>query len=506
MLKHVGKFRHGYLPVLSLGFLSLLWLTRQPGTSAFTTIYIDDAIFLNQAVLGDWFVVLQSHNGYLHGIPRVIAMIAALLPLHWAALVFSIGTVVVIFIGMVFTWLSLRNQSGLVGRYSLLIAGVLVVVPIASSETVSNIACIQWYLISVAIVVTALGSPDLWRGWGLTLFLLITALTTPLILVAIPGTVWMALHSRSLGKSFFRSWLPTLGLAIGLVPQFLLLSTNEGFGDTEEVPLFGLTTYETAMEMIGPMPLLAWDTNNGFPWGLPFAALTVVVAVTMALFAIAWLVGVGPDKRKKHFIALAIIGLVLVGLGLFALPFRGAIRAFISSDSGNSEANALTALVLTAITVACWIVVFAGMRFISRYDNVSNREQISRAVLLMIPAVGIVIASLVIRPSVRTLSLGNPGGTRYVLPLAYAIWIVVVLALVVAVLLSLKVQRNWLWSGPIVVLALLTIALSWSNSLGREGAPQWQQALEEACSGVPSGTVVTVPTAPIPWVTSVPCD
>jgi hypothetical protein len=137
------RLRQGFFPWLLLAILSLLWLTRQPEWTSFTTIYIDDAIFLNQAVFGDWSTIFQSHNGYLHGIPRILALTAASLPLAWAPIVIAIGSSFVLFIGMVFTWLSLRDQPGAIGRYALVIAGTLAIVPIASIETVSNIACLQ---------------------------------------------------------------------------------------------------------------------------------------------------------------------------------------------------------------------------------------------------------------------------------------------------------------------------------------------------------------------------
>ena len=491
MPTRVSALNRGALPWLLLIGMSVLWLTRQPGTTSFTTIYIDDAIFLNQAVFGDWSMITQPHNGYLHLIPRTIALIAAAAPLQWAAVVFAIGCVVVLFAGMLVTWTSLREQPGFVGRYALLIALTLAIIPVASIETVANIACLQWYLVSVAIAVTALGGTQVWRGWALAVFLLLTALSTPLVVLAVPGAIWLAIRSRRGGAPALQSWLPFAGLALGLIPQLTSLTSSPGFDDTEQVDVISRTTAETVLEMVGPLPLLGWDLNRGIPYGLPAAAV-IALSVLGFIAVLLWWARQPITEARSSRMRVAIVLSVLAVIAALGIVLT------VNEDL-------LTRLAQLLVVFGCIAIVLAAGVFLTTKDTAATSEQVIRGFLLAVPAVAIVIASVVIRPSVRTLSLGNPGGTRYVLPLGFVMWILVVLALVVLLVHAMRRPRTWFIAAPLLVITIGVVASSWSDSLGRGTAPTWRESLTQACLGVEPGTPVSVPTAPRPWITSVPC-
>jgi len=88
--------------------MALLWLTRQPDFTSFTTIYIDDVIFLNHASF-ESVGILAPHYGYLNTLPRSTAAFAAAMPQAYAPIVISVATAFVTFAGMV-AILGSRNQ------------------------------------------------------------------------------------------------------------------------------------------------------------------------------------------------------------------------------------------------------------------------------------------------------------------------------------------------------------------------------------------------------------
>ena len=427
------------VPVLAA--LSLLWLLRQPDWTSFTTIYIDDAIFLNQATV-DPVSILSPHNGYLHLLPRAIAALAAALPLTYAPIVFALACAVVVFGAMVIVWWVIRRADRPWSAYALPIAGTLALLPVASTETIATIACLQWQLIAASIVAIGLGRIDRSTTLPLAALLLMTALSSPLALVLIPGALWLAIAARrtpGTASSWSVALSPAIALALGLLAQLLVVMTttvSDEAIDTAQVPLVSGTTAASFLEMSGPLALV------GSPITRPIVSPgAVVIAIA---FLACW--------------AAVTIAVVIVARGLGANTGVGA---------------------------------GAGGDFTARI------------IALLAPGVAVIAISLVIRPAVRTLSMGNPGGTRYVVPLAYAMWVLAVLAVIV--LVGRAQRPSTVLAAAAGVIAVGVIAVNWDYSLSRPDGPRWASTYAAACEQQAPGTVVPVSTSPPPWVTAVPC-
>lgn len=416
------------LPILFL--LSLLWLFRQPDLTSFTTIYIDDAIFLNQATV-DSVGVLTPHNGYLNILPRLIASLAATFPLTYAPVVIALSTALVTFTAMAAVWWCIKGSQQAWAPFAWLIAGSLAILPIASTETISNAACLQWQLIAASIVAIALGQITRATTWILGALVFVTGIATPLAIVLIPGLLWVTWHSR---ESLPVKVIPLVGLGIGLFAQALVAITTEVSMvplDTPDLELTSSTTAKTFLEMIGPLPLLGG-------------------AITRPI--------------------------VSAGTGVLLLSFLG-----------------------SALAVALSLV------FIKATKAWTGANVATHAALLLLPGVAVVAISLIIRPAVRSLSLGNPGGTRYAVPLGYGIWVIVILA-IIALAMSARTHRIAIAAlVPMLAISLFIFAANWQDSLGRPDGPRWSEALDQACIGQQPGQVVPIFTSPPPWQTAVPC-
>lgn len=437
----VHTANRGAVAIPLLAALSLLWLLRQPDWTSFTTLYIDDGIFLNQATV-DPVGIFTPHNGYLHLLPRTIAAIAALLPLNYAPVVIALLCATVLFAAMVIVWWTVKNSERSWAPTAWMTAGLLALVPVASTETISVAACLQWQLIAAAIVATALGRIGRPTTIPLAALLVIAALSSPLALVLLPSAAWLAWMARREAQSWSIALLPGAALVAGLAVQALIVLntsvSDEAIG-TAEVDLLSSTTAVTFLEMNGPLALL------GSPITRPIVSagsIAVVVAFLACTLAVA--------------IAARITG-----------------------------------------------------RAVTRQEPLTRGEFAQRLLLLFGPGVAVIAISLIIRPAVRTLSMGNPGGTRYVVPLAYAMWVIVVLA-ILALVTDARERREigtraGVLAGVGIVIAVGLLIVHWDYSLGRPDGPRWSAAFEQSCLGAQPGAVVPVSMSPPPWLTAVPC-
>jgi len=411
--------------------LSLLWLSRQPEWTSFTTLYIDDGFFVNYG-LNQGIDLLAQHSGYLHILPRLIGEIVALFPLQYAPVVIACLTWLVIAATMLTVWWTLRSSSGVVSRYAFFIAGTMAIFPLASTETVAVAACLQWHLLGAAIVVLALG--DLNRRSVVPVTVLVLAVTTsaPLAIVVAPSVAVMAYRARDDRRV---AVLPVIAYLVGFALQIAVVVRSyepAGPASTLEVPFVSGTTIASFLEMTGPLPLL----------GAPITRL-------------------------------------IVGAGFLAITLAWALSV---------------------------LALFLASRVITSAAAVKSQKALFQAALVLLPGVAIVMITLALRPAVRTLAIGNPGGTRYSVPLAYVMWVIVVIALVALLSKRGKSKAEILLGGASCACAAVLVVVGWTDSLGRADGKPWPEASRQACAWAQQGDVVSVPIAPPPWIVGMPCD
>ena len=411
--------------------LSLVWLTRQPEWTSFTTLYIDDGFFVNYG-LNQGVDLLAQHSGYLHILPRLIGEVVALFPLRYAPVVIACMTWLVIAATMLTVWWTLRSSSGVVSKYAFLIAGTMAIFPLASTETIAVAACLQWHLLGAAIVVLALGDLNRRSVFPVTVLVLAVTTSAPLAIVVAPSVAVMAYRARD---DRLVAGLPVLAYLVGFAMQIAVVVTSyqpAGPTSTLEVPFASGTTIASFLEMTGPLPLL----------GAPITRL--VVGAGFLVIALAWVLSV--------------------------------------------------------------LALFLASRVIASAATVKSRKALIQAALVLLPGVAIVVITLALRPAVRTLALGNPGGTRYSVPLAYVMWVIVVVALVALLSRQGKSKAEVLLGGAGFALAAVLVVVGWADSLGRADGKPWPEAYRQACAWAQQGDVVSVPIAPPPWIVGMPCE
>ncbi len=174
----------------------------------------DGAVFLADARDHGWRSIGYSYAGYLHGLPRVLAVIGSHLPLsgyaRWAVVVS--GLVCALVAALVCA--AARQVTG--SRWWAVVAGLATVsAPALGTESLGSLANLQWFLLYGALWL-CLTRPEGTR-WPASAALAVTAAaTTPLTVVLLP--VLLLLHGR-------RVWRhpAAAGLVGGLVLQVLCI-------------------------------------------------------------------------------------------------------------------------------------------------------------------------------------------------------------------------------------------------------------------------------------------
>jgi hypothetical protein len=127
---------------------TVLQVAREAAVSAWDTVWAEDgSVFLADALNHSFFSTLfEPHGGYLHVVPRLVAGLAASLPLELAAPTFNVVSALVVSLLASFVYLASANK--LQARSSRLALSTLVaLLPAAGSELLGNAANLHFYLI-----------------------------------------------------------------------------------------------------------------------------------------------------------------------------------------------------------------------------------------------------------------------------------------------------------------------------------------------------------------------
>lgn len=175
---------------------TVLSLTRQSGVGALDTLWAEDGTIFLQQALEDasprtW---IESYAGYAHIVPRMLASVAASVPLEWAPIVLSGGAALVAGLLALVTYCAFAGHVQGAGRAVLAIAVVLL--PAAGVEVMNASANIHWYLLFVA------SWAAVWRPtsrWGVSVacaVLFLTAGSDPFAALLVPVVLWVVVTER----------------------------------------------------------------------------------------------------------------------------------------------------------------------------------------------------------------------------------------------------------------------------------------------------------------------
>lgn len=290
---------------------AVLVLLRQRGPGALDTLWAEDGeIFLQQAIEDPspwgW---LRAYAGYLHLAPRVVASLAAILPLEWAPVVFS-GSAALAAAGVAAVSFRAAEAHVPPWRARAVLALALLALPVAGLEAANAAANIHWWLLA------GLGWVALWRPRGraglavAASYLFVAAASDPFAVVAAPVLAWRLLP----GGGDRDDRLLASALAAGLLLQAGVVLANAG---SRPLDPFSAT----------PALLAQW---YGFQV-LEGAALGVVLrdsihetfgvaagaVLALALLGVALAPALRAALRRPSLVPVSLAGL---HLGLFFLP------------------------------------------------------------------------------------------------------------------------------------------------------------------------------------------
>jgi hypothetical protein len=121
-------------------------LLRQPGAGALDTLWAEDGkIFLADATRhGPLGAIGLSYAGYLHAVPRLLTAVATVFPPGAAATVLAIEAALCVALVAVLVYVA--SADLLASRLSrFLVAGAVVVVPVAQGDVLNSVANFHWY-------------------------------------------------------------------------------------------------------------------------------------------------------------------------------------------------------------------------------------------------------------------------------------------------------------------------------------------------------------------------
>jgi hypothetical protein len=228
--------------VALVGVAIALELIREVAISAWGTIWAEDgSVFLADA-LNKSFPrnLINPYGGYLHVVPRVVAELAAFLPLAHAALVFSAAWACVVASAAAFVYFAsadvFRSPST-----RLALSGLVALLPAAGSELLGNVTNLHFYLVFTCFWALIWRSETRSAVIARTAVVVVTTLSDPLVLLFAP----LALRAALVRRTRCALAIP-LAFATGLAIQLAAILASEPpqrltrFDPSDLLPLFAL--------------------------------------------------------------------------------------------------------------------------------------------------------------------------------------------------------------------------------------------------------------------------
>jgi hypothetical protein len=306
-------------------------LARQPGVGALNTVWAEDGeVFLADAVNEPLPVsVFTSYAGYFHLGPRLLAEIAAAVPVGWAGAVLAISAAAVTAALAVLVYVaSAAYLHSTVAR--VVAAAIVVVAPLAQDDVPNSIANLHWpglYALFWVLLWTPIGRSGRVVA-GVTVALV--AASDILVVALVPLAVFQFLRLR--GR--YRATLASV-LAAGVALQLLGLVLGASSRDTELDPVRAGTGYllrAVPAALVGSRWL--GDDHRSVRW-LALAAVAWLLVVAVVL--LAW-------RRRLPRPAWTLAALAGVhSVALYALP------VFLSGTAPGRYALAPAMLLVVAM-------------------------------------------------------------------------------------------------------------------------------------------------------------
>ncbi len=194
-------------------------LARVSGIPAWNSIYAEDyGIYLVQALQHPWHVFIP-YAGYLQLIPRLIAQVAAMVPLTAAAAVFAVAGA---FIAAGCALFSYHASAGFIRSRGLraVLAAALILLPIAPLEVAGDTVNSPWYMLA-ALFWAVLWRPRTRAGMAVAAVVAFAASSAdPLAIVYVPLLIMRAVAlPRIREHAVTAGWLAGLAVQVPAIRQ-----------------------------------------------------------------------------------------------------------------------------------------------------------------------------------------------------------------------------------------------------------------------------------------------
>lgn len=141
------------LAAAAVGLATALAAGMRLGAQGMNTLWAEDGqVFYagaKRAALPDVF--FHTYRGYMHAGPRVVAALAALFPVSWAASAIAIGDAIAL--GLLAAVVYRASAPYIRNPWLRVVPALLIAAPPVGQEVIGSIANLQWFLFFAAIVV-----------------------------------------------------------------------------------------------------------------------------------------------------------------------------------------------------------------------------------------------------------------------------------------------------------------------------------------------------------------
>ncbi len=336
----LARWAFALVQMAVVGLGALVMLARIGGRPAWESVFAEDpGIYLPAALAHPWHL-LQSYGGYLQLVPRLIAQVAALLPIRQASVVLAVGGAVVASACGLFTY---HASAGHVSsRWLRALLGLSVVLlPVAPLEIADNGVNSIWYLLA-ALFWAALWRPRSMAGAAaaaVVAFAAATASSLALLFAPLFLARVVVLPRRP------REHAATAGWAAGCLLQIVVMLTSHQSRLKPHHAVNVVLYY--AHEVL--LPALGWHLS----WHLrDIVGLNGAAAIVGGCIVVVLAAAVATQARRcKVFVVTAVLGGLVFTVVSAAFAWAGPGQAVTVAVEHGARYSTVPILLLDAALI-----------------------------------------------------------------------------------------------------------------------------------------------------------
>jgi hypothetical protein len=273
----ISSTRAVTLAAAAVGLAAALAAGMRLGAQGMNTLWAEDGqVFYaaaKHAALPDVF--FHTYRGYMHAGPRVVAAIAALFPVKWAASAIAVGDALAL--GLIAAIVYRASAAYIRNPWLRVVPALLIAAPPVGQETIGSIANLQWFLFFAAVIVL------LWNPQR----------PVPIAVGAV--TVLFAIMSSPFGILLVPLAVVRLLVFLGNRGTVIPVAALAGFGMQTLIMVgaTGRTSYSTVLPGKLTSLFISGVVGQGFfgarysaPWPALGAVAVIAIAAAWALLAI----------------------------------------------------------------------------------------------------------------------------------------------------------------------------------------------------------------------------